>query len=245
MLYGTTVNGGTNFAGTVFQLTANGLFGSLYSFTGGDDGANPFATLAQGPAGNFFGTTFQGGAGDNGTAFSLGSSGGLNNLLSFASTNGDLPYAGLTWDNSGNLFGMTSSDGPIGGGTVFELTPANGGWSYSVAYGLPGVTMSDFANPGPRGTLIVDPAGNFYGTTIENGSENLGTVFMLTPGSSGFTYTDLYDFCTQYGCPDGSWPWAGVVRDSSGNLYGSGIAGGYEQGNCRVGGCGVAFEITP
>ena len=76
--YGTTQNGGTNLAGTVFQLTAGGTVPDLYSFTGGDDGATPFAALAQGPDGNFYGTTFQGGAYDNGTVFRMTPSGVLS-----------------------------------------------------------------------------------------------------------------------------------------------------------------------
>jgi uncharacterized repeat protein (TIGR03803 family) len=256
-LYGTTI-GGPSGPGAVYRLTKSGNSWTesiLWGFSG-PDGADPYGNLVLDASGNIYGTAFEGGYSGCphyntcGTVFEVSPHGGywtettLHRFLGGA--DGDQPYAGLTWDNSGNLFGVTSSDGPIGGGTVFELTPANGGWSYSIAYGLPGVTMSDFANPGPRGTLIVDHAGNLYGTTIENGTENLGTIFMLAPGNSGFTYTDLYDFCTESGCPDGSWPWAGVVRDSSGNLYGTGIAGGYRQGNCiNVGGCGVAFKLTP
>jgi uncharacterized repeat protein (TIGR03803 family) len=253
-LYGTTV-GGPSGPGAVFKLTPSGDSWTetvLWSFNG-SDGADPYGNLVLDSAGNIYGTTLEGGYsgcfyGTCGTVFELQSKGGYwaETVLHYfqGGADGDEPYAGLTFDNSGNLFGVTSSDGPIGGGTVFELTPANGGWTYSVAYGLPGVTSSDMPNPGPRGNLVVDSAGNLYGTTIENGTQNEGTVFVLTPSYGSYTYTALYNFCSIHGCPDGGWPWAGVVRDSYGNLYGATIAGGYEQGNCRVGGCGVVFEIT-
>jgi uncharacterized repeat protein (TIGR03803 family) len=224
MLYGTTVNGGTNFAGTVFQLTANGLFGSLYSFTGGDDGANPFATLAQGPAGNFFGTTFQGGAGDNGTAFSLGSSGGLNNLLSFASTNGDLPYAGLTWDGIASFYGTTYQGGASGRGAIYRMT-TNGDQTvlYSFSGGADGSQ--------PIAGLLLGSDGNFYGTTWKGGNYGDGVVFKIATNG---TFSMLLSF----NGANGAFPAAGLVQDSLGNFYGVTSAGGAFNN-------GTIFRITP
>jgi uncharacterized repeat protein (TIGR03803 family) len=128
--YGTTQNGGTNFAGTVFQMTAGGAVTDLYSFTGGDDGATPFAALAQGPDGNFYGTTFQGGTYDNGTVFRMTPSGVLASLLSFNVANGDLPYAGLVLGNDSNFYGTTYQGGAAGRGTAFRISrwrPCRGG----------------------------------------------------------------------------------------------------------------------
>jgi len=254
-LYGTTA-GGPSGPGSVFKLTRYGNSWTesvLWGFSG-TDGANPYGNLVLDSAGNIYGTNFDGGYSSCylgcGTVFELTPNGNswTESILHYfqGGADGDGPYAGLTFDNSGNLYGVTSANGPIGGGTVFELTASNGGWTYSVAYGLPGETSSEFPNPGPRGSLIVGPAGNLYGTTIMNGSQNLGTVFMLMPHNDGYEYTVLYNFCADgYPCPEGAWPWAGVIRDSSGNLYGTGIAGGYYGGNCRVGGCGMVFELTP
>ena len=70
-LYGTTTNGGTKNVGTVFQISTNGAYTGLYSFTGGDDGAYPNAGLVQGSDGSFYGTTSSGGTNNSGTVFRL------------------------------------------------------------------------------------------------------------------------------------------------------------------------------
>ena len=118
--YGTTQNGGTNLAGTVFQMAASGTVTGLYSFTGGDDGATPFAALAQAPDGNFYGTTYQGGAYDNGTVFRMTPSGVLANLFRLTVSNGALPYAGLVLGSDSNFYGTTYQGGAAGRGTAFS-----------------------------------------------------------------------------------------------------------------------------
>ena len=158
--YGTTQNGGTNFAGTVFQMAADGAVSGLYSFTGGNDGATPFAALAQGPDGNFYGTTFQGGAFDNGTVFSVTPSGVLSNLVSLNITNGDLPYAGLTLGGDLNFYGTTYQGGAAGRGTAYRIT-TNGALTtlYSFTNGLDGGHVA--------AGLLRGSDGYFYGTTYE------------------------------------------------------------------------------
>ncbi len=123
-IYGTTQNGGTNFAGSIFQLTAGGVVRGLYSLTGGDDGATPFDALAQGPDGNLYGTAYQGGAYDNGTVFKMTPSGALSTLVSLNVTNGDLPYAGLTLGDDLNFYGTTYQGGAGGRGTAFRISTA-------------------------------------------------------------------------------------------------------------------------
>ena len=101
--YGTTAGGGTNGDGTVFQISTNGALTSLYSFTGGNDGANPYAGLVQGSDGNMYGTTEGGGTNGSGTVFKMSPSGALTSLYSFGSVqdtnsvslDGTDPYAGL------------------------------------------------------------------------------------------------------------------------------------------------------
>ena len=90
----------------------------------------------------------------------------------------------------------------------------------------------------PYSTLIFDKLGNLYGTTASGGANNAGTVFSLTPGTSGWTKTVLYSFS---GGADGGNPYAGLISDSAGNLYGTTKNGG--SSNCK--GCGVVFKLAP
>jgi uncharacterized repeat protein (TIGR03803 family) len=134
----------------------------------------------------------------------------------------------LISDNAGNLYGATTVGGSGGGGTVFELTPSNGQWTLSVLYSFTG-------SAGPSNSLVLDMAGNLYGTTVEDGTYGAGTVFELTPSGGSWTYTDLHDFT---GGSDGSDPFGGVTLDANGNIYGTTEAGG-------ANGDGIVFEITP
>jgi uncharacterized repeat protein (TIGR03803 family) len=150
------------------------------------------------------------------------------------------PDAGLVMDASGNLFGTTIMGQPDNRGAVYELTPSvSGGYTA-------GVLQSFTSTPGgcnPFAGLILDARGNLYGTTRGCGSGNTniggGTVFELTPnGSGGYTESVLYSFCSQNLCTDGSDPYAGLVMDAGGNLYGT-----TEQGG--TGNFGTVFKLTP
>jgi uncharacterized repeat protein (TIGR03803 family) len=143
-------------------------------------------------------------------------------------------WTGLTLDAKGNLYGVTSGGGVNNVGSVFELMPnANGKWTATTLHSFNGTDGTS-----PNGNMIFDAAGNLYGTTAEGGTYVSGTAFELTPGSGGWTFTDFYDFCHTYGCPDGGDPSAGFVMDAAGNLYDSAPGG-----TCH--GFGVAFEFTP
>jgi uncharacterized repeat protein (TIGR03803 family) len=127
-LYGTTVNGGTATGnaghGVVFKLdAATHVETVLYTFTGGPDGANPYATLARDSAGNLYGTTYAGGAFGNGTVFELDTAGNLTTLYSFAGGADGAAPNGVILDSSGNIYGTAYSGGADGVGTVFEITP--------------------------------------------------------------------------------------------------------------------------
>lgn len=140
--------------------------------------------------------------------------------------------SGLTFDAAGNLYAGAYHGGPNSGGTVFELTPSGNDWDFSLLYALSG-------NGGPAsGDLLLDSAGNIYGTAAYDGTNNAGSVFRLTPSNGGWTYTDLHDFHPLGS--DGCYPNNSMVRDADGNLYGT-------TGNCGSGnpGYGVVFEITP
>jgi uncharacterized repeat protein (TIGR03803 family) len=138
-------------------------------------------------------------------------------LFAFTAGNGDgkEPRAGVILDQAGNLYGTTSTGGTHGAGTVFKLTPnSNGTWTESVLYNFKGV--NDGATP--LGTLIFDQAGNLWGTTAGGGgSSNGGTAFKLTPNGKSWNESVVFSFSAG----SGSTPYAGLVFDASGNLYGT------------------------
>lgn len=90
----------------------------------------------------------------------------------------------------------------------------------------------------PTGKPVFDRAGNLYGTTFDGGWSNFGTVYELSPTDNGWNETILYSFCSQLNCPDGHTPWAGLIWDKSGNLYGTTEYGGTGNG-------GTVFELSP
>jgi len=143
-------------------------------------------------------------------------------------------------DAAGNLYGTTYTGGNKsnlcdGGacGTVYMLSPnPDGSWSEKIIYAFQG--GSDGANT--YAPLIFDQAGNLYGTTLHGGTANFGTVFELTPNPDGsWTHTVLWNFGNG---EDGQYSFAGLVLDSSGNLYGTTYDGGPV-------GCGTAFRLSP
>jgi len=227
----------------------------LYSFTGGTDGANPMSGLVLDSAGNLYGTTSNGGTvrlcggGGCGTVFELKrtQNGWQEQVLhSFQGGNdGASPQAGLIFDAAGNLYGTTRLAGTSGLGTVFKLAPnGKGGWTESILY-------SFGAGANPASDLVFDTNGNMYGTTLSGGiascflGTGCGTVFELIKQSDGsWTGSTIYEFT---GPPnDGEIPSSGVTIDSSGNLYGTTVAGG--SGQCDLAynpGCGVAYKLTP
>jgi uncharacterized repeat protein (TIGR03803 family) len=267
-LYGVATTSGINNAGVVFELTPVGggkwTQQVLHSFTGGNDGAVPFAGLAIDGQGNLYGTTMAGGGAGScvpinsysycGTAFELSppiTKGGQwteTILHSFAGgSDGSNPAGGLVSDSQDNFYGTTESGGGLGTcpnsanpycGTVFELSPPgpNGGpWTETVLYSFSGGSDGAF----PSSAVVFDGLGNLYGTTLEGGNSDCtfgcGTVFKLTPSPNGWSETSLYSFS---GGADGAVPSPSLVIDSSGNLYGVAEAGGQY-------GHGVVFEIMP
>jgi uncharacterized repeat protein (TIGR03803 family) len=228
-LYGTTAGGGAGF-GVVFKLAPNGTETVLYSFTGPPvDGANPLAGLIADGASNLYGTTELGGSAafGSGVVFKLAPDGTETVLHSFAGANSDgaFPEAGLIADGAGNLYGTTSQGGVSNNGVVFKLAP-NG--IETVLHSFAG-GPSDGADA--RAGLIVDGAGNLYGTTLRGGASDNGVVFKLAPDG---TETVLYSFAGV----DGSGPLAGLIADRAGNLYGTTSGGG-------ASGRGVVFKLAP
>jgi uncharacterized repeat protein (TIGR03803 family) len=238
--------GGGGADGNVWELSKSGqswTWKNLYTFTGSYDGAQPQSGVIRDVAGNLYGTTLT--CGDPqcdhfGTVFELTSRAGLcwaeQSLHIFGGTDGKYPEAGLTVDANGNMYGATVEGGSNQGGTIFEMSPGSGGWTFQVLYNLTGGGNS----VGPSRNLALDAAGNLYGTTYSEGAFGRGSVFKLSPGSGGWTYTSLHDFT---GGNDGGYPLSNVSMDASGNLYGTTSSGG--TGTECSGGCGVVWQITP
>jgi len=267
-LYGTTSVGGAHDNGSVFELTQSGgawTESVIYSFCparGCSDGAYPAATLILDGKGNLFGTTIYGGkTGDPrcatvgcGTVFELSPANDgwtYQTLYTFGGgTDGANPTASVILDKSGNLYGTTfyggagpcDQDGQlIGCGTVYEVTPSNGGWAEYVVYNFCSVTHCTDGSY-PVAGLIFDTNGNLYGTTYRggDGSQPSGTVFKLALSNGGWTEGVLYNFCSVQGCADGAYPYAGLVFDNNGNLYGTTSSGGNTTHPA-----GTVFELTP
>jgi uncharacterized repeat protein (TIGR03803 family) len=247
-LYGTTSAGGYFGNGAVFELERTSASGFaekiLHSFSNkGTGGSGPMAGLIFDTAGNLYGTTFYGGAYGGGTVFELTPTAGgswtetVLHAFYFERPDGIEPDAGLIFDGAGNLYGTTLGGSDNAGyGTVFELSPTAGGsWTEQILYTF--CSETDCADGTvPRGSLIFDVSGNLYGTTSSGGAashDRGGTAFELKPtGDGSWTLTVLYSFGN-----DAS-PFAGLIFDTSGNLYGTTRQGGAFGG-------GTAFEITP
>lgn len=139
-------------------------------------------------------------------------------------TEGNFPiWAGsLIRDSKGNFYGTTFEGGEHGGGTVFEISVSDAGPKYTVLYSFPG---AEGDGSQPDSGLVFDSSGNLYGTTVQGGTRNYGTVYELSPDSNG-TWTEevLYSF---QGLPgDGSYPTFPLVIDALGTLYGTTSDGG-------------------
>jgi uncharacterized repeat protein (TIGR03803 family) len=240
-LYGTTSAAGVpKGSGTVYRLTQSGEFATLHVFRytrPQTDGSDPEGGLVLGPQGTLFGTTVAGGIGTNrGTVFAVAPDGSETVLHSFVRNGrGVRPRSALAINNEGNLFGAATG-GAFGAGLVFRLRPQG---EERVLYSFRGEPDGAF----PEGALIADLAGNLYGTTAGGGgfscgASDCGTVFKMTPDGQE---TLLYAF---QGGNDGGVPHAGLVRDATGNLYGTTAMGG-GTGCFESVGCGTVFKIAP
>jgi uncharacterized repeat protein (TIGR03803 family) len=211
-LYGTTRNGGTNGGGTIFRVTLGGSLTTLYSFTGGSDGAKPAATLVQANDGNFYGTTY-GGASNNGTIFKITPTGTLTTLHTFNGTDGGASESGLMQAADGNLYGTSKFGGASQTGTVFKITTAG---NLTTLYNFTG---QDGA--GPNSALMQAADGNLYGTTEGGGtSGHNGTIFKIDPSGQ---FLKLYEFPSS---TFGNNLYGGLVQATDGGLYGQTQLGG-------------------
>jgi uncharacterized repeat protein (TIGR03803 family) len=229
-LYGMTPTGGAYGLGVIYQLKANSTnwtFSVIHPFTGGDDGSGGSAgRMVFDKSGNLYGVTTTGGASGNGVVFELtpaqGGKWNLQTLYSFKGTpDAGFPYGGVLFDASGNLYGTTYYGGANGLGAVYELVFQHGTWSEEVLYSFAGGSdgSSSISN------LVMDKAGNLFGTTSEGGANcSCGVIFKVAPdGHGGWTESVVYRF---QGAPDGGFAYNGMVSDGRGNFYGTTVHGG-------------------
>ena len=229
--YGAAGNGGTGFDGdgTAFKVSSSGTLTVLHNFctlSGCSDGAGPESTPIQATDGNFYGTTIYAGSGQGGVVYKVSPGGTFSVLFSSDTTHGKL-LNGVIQGSDGNFYVTADQGGANGVGTVFKVTS---GGSATVLYNF--CSQSDCTDgSSPNAGLIEGSDGNFYGTTLNGGVNNQGTVFKIT--SSG-TLTVLHSFDAN----NGGEPTASLVQGADGNFYGTTYNGG-------ANGDGVIFGMTP
>jgi uncharacterized repeat protein (TIGR03803 family) len=239
-IYGMTPTGGTYGLGTIYTLRPKGngtwTLQVLHAFTGGSDGSSGSAGRMVFHQGALFGAATTGGATGHGTIFELRpqfkGAWAFKTIYAFAGEpDGSFPYGGLTIDLSDNIFGTTYYGGDNGVGSVFQVSHARGGWTDLILYSF----KSAMDGNSPISNIVLDTAGNIYGTTSEGGLGS-GTIFQLTPVPGGsWSETIAHSFS---GTPDGAFPYAGMVGDGAGNFYGATVHGGAD-------GDGAIYRFIP
>jgi len=227
-LYGVTFAGPVDLGytnGVVYKVDTAGHSMALHNFTGGADGGGPYGNVILDSARNLYGTTNGGGASGAGVVFKIDTSGNESVVYSFTGgADGGYPLAGVIRDSAGNLYGTTYGGGAPGAGVVFKIDTSG---SESVLYSFTGGADGGY----PIAGVIRDSAGNFYGTTSGGGTSGAGVVFKVDPTGNE---TVQYSFT---GGADGGYPaFAGVIRDSGGNLYGTTAGGGTSD-------AGVVYKV--
>ncbi len=261
-LYGTTMYGGTgscistaNGCGTVFKLqpplrACKSVLCPwretiLYSFASQNDGENPQSEITFDRAGNIYGTTWLGGTGPCndgfytgcGTVFKLthnsDGSWSKSTLYNFQDgSDGGFPIAEVTLDQAGNLYGTASSEATLCNtgacGLIYELTQSGSGWTETVLHNFTGGADGNY----PQGGLILDSSGNLYGAAAGGGMGS-GTVYEMSPGQGGWSFSTLYSFSGL----EAAGPASKLTMDGAGDLYGSSADGGIYTG-------GTVYKLT-
>lgn len=194
--YGTTYAGGATTGclfsegcGTIFKMTLQKVFTTLFTFAGDDsEGGNIWeVALVEGTDGNLYGTTSAGGLYGGGTVFKITTAGVFTTLYNFCAlancADGSGPEAGLIQASDGNFYGTTSVNGANGGGTVFQLTP---GGTFTTIYNLCQVAPNCADGSYPASALLQTTDGRIYGSTYDGGTQGSGTIFRLNLGLPAF-----------------------------------------------------------
>jgi len=214
---------------------------TIVTLPNGSTTTNPFTLISDGK-GNFFGTAI----GGNGSVFELSPATGggwtLTTIYAFPGATGPYYPEGIVMDSSGNIFVACAGGPPYG--SIAELSP-NGAGGYTEK------TIFQFnATNGrePLGVLVLDSAGNIYGTTNAGGqcaaeSTGCGVAYELSPQTGGmWKQTILYRFGAFTG--DGQFPAGGLAFDRKGNLYGTTQGGGLTGCPNSTEYCGTVFELV-
>jgi hypothetical protein len=251
-LFAGSVDGGTNGAGTVFEIakTAGGYTDptTLVNFSFADTNGSAPSGLFEDAAGDLFGTTAAGGSGTTppsgyGAVFEIAKTPGgyastPTTLADFNGTNGAEPYGTLISDAAGDLFGTTPGGGS--NGTVFEIAKTSGGYASTLTT-LVSFNGADGAYP--LAGLIADAAGNLFGTTCLGGANGDGTVFEIAKTSGGYASTPTT--LVSFNGTNGAGPQAGLIADAAGDLFGATTYGGAtSDGTTFDSGDGTVFEIA-
>ena len=197
---------------------------TLYTFTDGTDGGNPYGGVVRDAAGNLYGTTFYGGNANMGVVFKVSKSGKQTVLYSFpGKPDAAHPGSDLLLGKDGNLYGASYYGGTFGFGAIFRVTKSG---KEKVLYSFGALPDGEYPGSG----LAQDDAGNLYGTTGYGGDSDNGTVFKVSKSGKEKI---LHSFAG----PDGQNPFSTLLRDAAGTLYGTTSLGG-TSGN------GTVFKIT-
>jgi uncharacterized repeat protein (TIGR03803 family) len=248
-IYGTTAGGGRYNSGLVYKISANGAYTILHNFAGNYT-SGPQGELTFGKDGAIYGATFSGGRYNQGAVFRLTTGGAYSVLYDFKgiyqipqSRDGANPEGRLAIGPDGTIYGTTSFGGNASGyGTAYSLKPptaAGSAWTYKQIY----VFGQGSALPNtPHSGFIRDGAGNLYGTSAGGGARGGGTLYKLSPPTSGTLWTQRVLVAFKPLDAGGDVPYA-VLGASAGALYGTTLTGGDRSANCPKGltGCGTVF----
>jgi len=244
--WGSTLSGGAADLGTIFKVNMiSGTHSTVLEFSGtgpNNKGSGPAAGLVSDGAGNFWGSTFAGGSTGFGTLFKISATSGvLSTLIEFTGTTGNhlgaRPSAALVSDGAGNLWGSTQQGGTNNFGTLFKINQLSE--TLTTVLQFTGTTGSS-KGALPEAELFRDGAGDFWGSTIQGGSNNKGTVFKFDTGTE--TLTTKVEFTGTSGAFKGATPYAALVSDGAGSLWGSTVHGGTVNGSTGNG--GTLFKIN-
>ncbi|MBV9989767.1 MAG: hypothetical protein JOZ72_00615 [Alphaproteobacteria bacterium] len=226
------------------------------------DGSKPWATPTGDGAGNYYGTTYSGGApSDSGTVYRMhydGTRWVYSRVHVFCTKmdcpDGAHPRAQLIVGTDGTLYGTASDGGRYGWGTIFSIAPDGSGWTYKVLHhfcaksGCPDGARPTYAGlsyQGQQPGALYDGTSPLYGTTVNGGSQNQGTVYTLTPGATKWTQKVIHNFCSEASCADGGQVDAPVTVDAMGRVFGTTTVGGdYNHGNIFALTHGAAWHYT-
>lgn len=224
-------------AGAIGKLTPEGVLSVVYAFASGADGISSYARLTEGSDGNFYGTTYLGGEDGAGTVFRVTPSGTYTVLHSFGDKKRDakLPYTGLVQAADGYLYGTTLRGGQPDKGTIFRI--ATDGSGFTVLHEFDGA-----GGENPEGTLVVGDDGALYGTTLQGGDGNRGTIYRITTAGDFqllYSFPRLSEFTANGLATNevGANPRAALLA-SGGVFYGTAYQGGEH-------GYGTVFRFTP